>query len=96
VGPRAGLDHAEKRKFLPLPGLELQPLRRPARSQSLNRLCSPGSYIFGRYESKLNFSSSISCNTKFNENLFSSFRGEKFGRTQDTFTICVYLVHIIV
>jgi hypothetical protein len=38
VDPRAGLDDLEKRKFLTLPGLELQPLRRPARSQSLYRL----------------------------------------------------------
>jgi hypothetical protein len=38
VGPRAGLDDVEKRKFLVLPELELQPLGRPARSQSLSRL----------------------------------------------------------
>jgi hypothetical protein len=38
VGPRAGLDAVEKRKFLTLPGLELRPLGRPARSQSLYRL----------------------------------------------------------
>jgi hypothetical protein len=44
VGPRAGLDDVEKRKFLTLPGLELRPLRRPARSQSLYRLRYPGSY----------------------------------------------------
>jgi hypothetical protein len=35
-----GLDIAEKRKFLILPGLELQPLSLPARSQSLYRLRS--------------------------------------------------------
>jgi hypothetical protein len=34
VGPIAGLDDMEKRKFLTLPGLELRPLGRPARSQS--------------------------------------------------------------
>jgi hypothetical protein len=39
VGPRAGLDDVEKRKFLSLPGLLLRPLGRPARSQSLYRLC---------------------------------------------------------
>jgi hypothetical protein len=44
VGPRAGLDNVEKRKFLTLPGLELLPLSRPARSQSLYRLRYPGSY----------------------------------------------------
>jgi hypothetical protein len=44
VNPRAGLDHLERRKFLTLPGLELRPLRRPARSQSLYRLSYPGSF----------------------------------------------------
>jgi hypothetical protein len=43
VDPRAGLDDVEKRKFLTLPGLELRPLGRPARSQSLYRLCYLGS-----------------------------------------------------
>jgi hypothetical protein len=38
VDPRAGLDDMEKRKILPLPGLELRPLGRPARRQSLYRL----------------------------------------------------------
>jgi hypothetical protein len=32
VDPRTGLDDFEKRKFLTLPGLELRPLGRPARS----------------------------------------------------------------
>jgi hypothetical protein len=32
VGPRAGFDNVEKWKFLTLPGLELRPLSRPARS----------------------------------------------------------------
>jgi hypothetical protein len=35
VGPSTGLDDKEKRKFMPLPGLERQPLGRPAHSQSL-------------------------------------------------------------
>jgi hypothetical protein len=35
---RAGLDEMEKRKLLTLPGLELRPLDRPARRQSLYRL----------------------------------------------------------
>jgi hypothetical protein len=43
VGPKAGLGDVEKRKFLTLPGLEIWPLGRPARSQSLYRLCYPGS-----------------------------------------------------
>jgi hypothetical protein len=41
VGPKAGLDDVEKRKFLTLPGLELRPLGRPARIQSLYRLRYP-------------------------------------------------------
>jgi hypothetical protein len=43
VSLRAGLDAVEKRKFFTLPGLELRPLGRPARSQSLYRLSYPGS-----------------------------------------------------
>jgi hypothetical protein len=43
VGPKAGVDDVEKRKFLTLQGLELRPLGRPARSQSLYRLRYPGS-----------------------------------------------------
>jgi hypothetical protein len=46
VGPRAGLDDVEKRNFLTLPELELRPLGRPARSQSLCRLRYSGSYHF--------------------------------------------------
>jgi hypothetical protein len=53
VGPRAGLNDVEKRKFLTLPGLELPPLRRPARSQSLYRLC----YKFECYISYVRFHS---------------------------------------
>jgi hypothetical protein len=43
VDPRTGLDDLKTRKFLTLPGLELQPLSRPADSQSLYRLQYPGS-----------------------------------------------------
>jgi hypothetical protein len=43
VDPRAGLEDVEKRKFLTLPGLELWPLGRPARSQLLYQLRYPGS-----------------------------------------------------
>jgi hypothetical protein len=42
VSPRTNLDDMEERKFLPVPGLELRSLCRPARSQSLYRLCYPG------------------------------------------------------
>jgi hypothetical protein len=38
VDPRVDLDDGEKRKFLTLLGLELQPLGRPARSQTLYQL----------------------------------------------------------
>jgi hypothetical protein len=41
MGPKAGLDDVEKRKFLTLPGLELG---HPAHSQSLYRLRYPGSH----------------------------------------------------
>jgi hypothetical protein len=41
VDHRASLDDVEKRKFLTLPGLEVRPLGRPARSQSLYRLRYP-------------------------------------------------------
>jgi hypothetical protein len=44
VNPREGLDDVKKGKFLTPPGLELRPLCCPARSQSLYRLCFPGSY----------------------------------------------------
>jgi hypothetical protein len=38
VGPSTGLDDVGRRKILPLPELKLQPLCRPARSQSLHPL----------------------------------------------------------
>jgi hypothetical protein len=38
VDPRAGLDDAEKRKFLTVSGFKLRPLSRPACNQSLYRL----------------------------------------------------------
>jgi hypothetical protein len=46
LGPGAGVDDVEKRKLLNLPGLELRPLGRPARSQSLYRLRYPGPYLY--------------------------------------------------
>jgi hypothetical protein len=39
--PRASLDDVKKRRFLTLPGLELRPLGRAARSQSQYRLSYP-------------------------------------------------------
>jgi hypothetical protein len=38
VNPRADLDDVEMRKISPLQGLELRPVGRPVRSQSLYRL----------------------------------------------------------
>jgi hypothetical protein len=46
VGPRGDLNDVQKRKFLIVPGLELRPLCRPARSQSLYRLSYPGTHVF--------------------------------------------------
>jgi hypothetical protein len=43
VDPGAGLDDVEKTKFFTVPGLELRPLGRPARSQSPSRLRYPSS-----------------------------------------------------
>jgi hypothetical protein len=43
VGPRAGLEDVDKRKFLTLSGLGLRPLDHPARIQTLYRLRNPGS-----------------------------------------------------
>jgi hypothetical protein len=45
VDPRAGLDDVEKKKFLPLPGLEIRSLGRRARSQSLYRLRYPSCVV---------------------------------------------------
>jgi hypothetical protein len=48
------MDDVEKRKFFTLPGLELQPLGRPASSQSLYRLSYPGSsLLFGKVKGKV-------------------------------------------
>jgi hypothetical protein len=43
---RAGLDDMEKRKFLTLPRLEIQPLGHPAHSPSLYWLHYPGSFLW--------------------------------------------------
>jgi hypothetical protein len=54
VDLRADLDDVEKRKFLALQGLELRPLGRPARNQSLYRLRYPGSFVNKEYASENN------------------------------------------
>jgi hypothetical protein len=48
VGPRAGLDDVEMRKSLTLSGLELRPLGRAPRSQSLYRLRYPDPLYKGK------------------------------------------------
>jgi hypothetical protein len=45
MGPRDDLDGVDKRKILTLPRVELRPLGRPARKQSLYRLRYVGSLI---------------------------------------------------
>jgi hypothetical protein len=52
MGHPAGLDNVEKRKFLTLLGLELQPLDRPAHSQSPFQLRYPGSNQHEWYSKK--------------------------------------------
>jgi hypothetical protein len=51
VGPGAGLDNVENRKFLTLPVLKLKPLDPPARIQSVYRLRYPGVKVMkdGKY-----------------------------------------------
>lgn len=44
MGPGNGLDDMERRKLLPLPGLKLQPLSCPARSQLLYQQRYPSSH----------------------------------------------------
>jgi hypothetical protein len=63
VDPRADLDDFEKRKFLTLPGLELRPLSRPARSQPLYELRYHGSYIHVVCDIKIKF---LWCVTPYN------------------------------
>jgi hypothetical protein len=62
VGLRIGLDDIERRKFLPLPGLELRPLRRPARSQSIYRLRYPGSCSKMKFTGKVDATSQLYVN----------------------------------
>jgi hypothetical protein len=60
AGLIACLDDVEKWKFVTLPGLELWPLSRPARSQSLYRLrCLPSFITFRCHEYTTNVSHKI-------------------------------------
>jgi hypothetical protein len=49
MGPRTGLDNVERRKILPLLGLELRHLGHPPLSQSLYRLRYPGRSLYIYY-----------------------------------------------
>jgi hypothetical protein len=53
IGGRVGLDDVEKRKFLTLPGIELQNHGHPACNQSLYRLRYPGSKQVGPGPNKI-------------------------------------------
>jgi hypothetical protein len=67
VVSRADLDDVENGKFLTLTELELCPLSRPARSQSLHRLRCPGCYCF------------VGCNTIQSDRISRLF-GESVGK----------------
>jgi hypothetical protein len=54
VDTRVGLDDVARRKILLLSGIELRPLGRPIRSQSLYRLRYPGSWAEKCKGSKIN------------------------------------------
>jgi hypothetical protein len=82
VGPRAGLDHVEKWKFVTLPGLGLRPLGLPARSQPLYRLRYPGSsfdFLFWKVVIRSS-DQEIPCIFNFN-NTPTSPRGEEVPGT---------------
>jgi hypothetical protein len=75
VGSRTGRDDVEKRKFLTLPGLELRPLGRPVRIQSLYRLCYPGSLVdtSNRLNFQLGGMRSTGYSSKIYDNPFESY-----------------------
>jgi hypothetical protein len=87
----AGLDDVEKWKLLPPPGLELRPLGRLARSQSLYPLSYPGScsiMLASISSSKRPFSKRFSSVTAFS--LLSLFckRIQRFMRSSYCLCIC--------
>jgi hypothetical protein len=53
MDPRTGMDNVERRKSLSLPRLELRPIDRPPRSQSLYRLRYPVSPLSLQNENNL-------------------------------------------
>jgi hypothetical protein len=74
VYPRASLDDAVKTKFLTLPGLELRPLGRPARCQSLYRLRYPNCW-----QSYTRIDSVTSQNRVFTFTTVRSLRGSQLN-----------------
>jgi hypothetical protein len=81
VDPGAGLEDVEKRKFLILPGLELRPLGRPARSQSLYRLRYPGSSLCSSFNIFTQIAALCSkpCHLKDRHVIIHCFKGEVRG-----------------
>jgi hypothetical protein len=75
VGARADLDNVQKTKFLTLLGLEIRPLGRPTRSQSLYRLRYPGSVITPFSRLKLNI--------RFRGTCFVYFEGLRVSQTRN-------------
>jgi hypothetical protein len=86
VDPKAGLDDVENRKLLTLPGLEVRPLGRPARSQSLYR---------PRYLSRLLMKTgkiTLYINTEFRAQLTqSTFLRQGFSNPKDLLFLLLLL-----
>jgi hypothetical protein len=92
AGPRATLNHMEKRKFLTLSGLELRALYCPAHSQSLYRLRYPGSQF--KYGILCNFCDDlIRVFEVFSFHIFMSQNYSYFYVTQNTIIVCEVRVH---
>jgi hypothetical protein len=81
------------RKFLNLPGFELRPISRPARSQSLYRLCYPGSitkqwHFLTTHIGKLHKSSRCKVVLLNRSTLYSSSGNWKNGKNQQKSLKC--------
>jgi hypothetical protein len=79
------MDDVEKIRLLTLPELELRPLGRPARSQSLYRLSYPGSSLSGLVSEKV-ISFRIDSNQRGSDRSLSAkfWRGGILGNLQDS------------
>jgi hypothetical protein len=71
VDPRTGLTAVEGRKILPLPGLELRPLGRPVRSQSLSRFSPMNCKTYEII--KMNYEAGFSCLNTYDFTLMYDF-----------------------